>query len=126
MATNYLIQKSLGTVTSENFDPFKPVETARWSDWSYATDGGDAWTVNQDGVATAALTVTASTKPDGTYTDLATTGGNGVNCLVGYTVASNVASSLVIVQGGAGYDASDVLSVTGDTVTLTVSTLTNP
>ena len=122
MSVNYLIQKTLGTVVSDTWQPFKPVEAARWLDWDYA---GSAWVGDNDGVATGTITETASTKDDGTYT-VNTTGGNGFNCQITYTVASNVASSLVIAQAGGGYAVSDVLTAEGDTVEVTVNTLTDP
>ena len=75
-------------------------------------------------VATASLTTTVSTKGDGTETGVATTGGLGSGATVTYTVASNVASGLTIVDGGGGYVVGDVLTVVGDTgVTLTVATI---
>ena len=75
-------------------------------------------------IATATLTTTVSTKGDGTETAVATTGGFGSGATVTYTVASNVASGLTIVDGGSGYLVGDVLTVAGDTgVTFTVATI---
>ena len=74
-------------------------------------------------IATGTLVSTASTKGDGTETASATTGGFGSGATVTYTVASNVASGLTIVDGGSGYMVGDTLTVVGDTVTFTVATL---
>ena len=76
------------------------------------------------GVATGTLTGTTSTKGDSTQTAKATTGGSGSSATVTYTVASNVASGLVIAAGGSGYLAGEVLTVVGDTgVTVTIATV---
>ena len=75
-------------------------------------------------IATGTLVGTTSTKGDGTETGIATTGGAGSGATVTYTVASNVASGLTIVDGGAGYMVGDTVTVVGDTgVTFTVATL---
>ena len=75
-------------------------------------------------VATGTLVGTVSSKGDGTETGIATTGGYGSGATVTYTVASNVASGLTIVDGGDGYMVGDSLTVVGDTgVTFTVATL---
>jgi len=75
-------------------------------------------------IATISTTGTTSTKADGTQTDVATTGGSGYGATVSYSVATNVASGLVIVADGDGYLVGDTLSVVGDPgVTFTVSTL---
>lgn len=75
-------------------------------------------------VATGTLVGTTSTKGDGTETGIATTGGYGSGATVTYTVATNVASGLTIVDGGSGYMVGDTLTVVGDTgVTFTVATL---
>ena len=76
------------------------------------------------GVATGTLSGTTSTKGDGTESAKATTGGSGTGATVTYTVASNVASGLVIAAGGSGYLAGEVLTVTGDTgVKVTIATV---
>ena len=77
------------------------------------------------GVATGTLTGTTSTKGDSTQTAKATTSnGSGTGATVTYTVASNVASGLVIAAGGSGYLAGEVLTVSGDgAVKVTVSTV---
>ena len=76
------------------------------------------------GVATGTLSGTTSTKDDGTETASATTGGSGSGATVTYTVASNVASSLVIAAGGSGYLAGEVLQVLGDgAVKVTIATV---
>ena len=74
-------------------------------------------------IATGTLVNTASTKGDGTETAVATTGGFGSGATVTYTVASNTASGLTIVDGGSGYLVGDTLTVAGDTVTFTVATI---
>ena len=57
---------------------------------------------------------------------MATTGWFGSGATVTYTVASNVASGLTIVDGGTGYMVGDTITVAGDTgVTFTVATLVN-
>ena len=77
------------------------------------------------GVATGSLSATVSTQGDGTETAKATTSsGYGSGATVTYTVASNVASGLVIAAGGSGYLANEVLTVVGDTgVKVTVNTV---
>ena len=77
------------------------------------------------GVATGTLSGTTSTKGDGTESAKATTSsGSGIGATVTYTVASNVASGLVIAAGGSGYLAGEVLTVTGDTgVKVTIATV---
>ena len=75
-------------------------------------------------IATISTTGTTSTKADGAQTDVATTGGYGSGATVSYTVASNVASGVVIVSDGSGYMVGDSLSVVGDPgVTFTVASL---
>ena len=75
-------------------------------------------------IATITTTGTTSTKGDGTETDVATEGGSGSGATVSYTVASNVASGLVVVSDGSGYMVGDTLKVVGDPgVTFTVATL---
>ena len=51
---------------------------------------------------------TVSAKGDGTETGVATTGGGGSGATVTYTVASNVASGLTVVDGGSDYLVGDV------------------
>lgn len=77
--------------------------------------------------ATVTLTTTASTKGDGEQTAVATAvgfGDSGSGLTVTYTVASNVASALTIVDGGSGYTANTTgVSVVGDTVKFTIATV---
>ena len=75
-------------------------------------------------IATITTTGTTSVQADGAQTDVATTGGSGSGATVSYTVATNVASGVVIVEDGSGYMVGDSLSVVGDPgVTFTVATL---
>ena len=75
-------------------------------------------------LATGTLVGTTSTKGDGTETAVATTGGGGSGATVTYTVASNVASGLTVVDGGDGYVVGETVTVVGDTgVTFTVATI---
>ena len=75
-------------------------------------------------IATITTTGTVSVQADGTQADVATEGGSGSGATVSYTVASNVASGVLIVEDGDGYMVGDSLSVVGDPgVTFTVATL---
>ena len=123
------IDPAIGLTASITQDPFSPVEagrTAAKSKYTTTASSGDPLIPElvYGGVATGTLTGTTSTKGDGTQTASATTGGSGSGATVTYTVASNVASSLVIAAGGSGYLAGEVLTVTGDTgVTVTIATV---
>ena len=76
-------------------------------------------------IATVTLVGTTSTKGDGTETDVATTSdGIGTGATVSYTVASNVASGLIVVNDGTNYAVGDTITVAGDTgVTATVASI---
>jgi len=75
-------------------------------------------------LATGTLVGTVSTKADGTETAVATIGGGGSGATVTYTVASNVASGLTVVDGGSGYIVGETVTVAGDLgVTFTVATI---
>ena len=73
-------------------------------------------------IATATLTNTVSGLADGTYT-VNVTGGSGYDAQITYTVGTNIAGSLLIADAGRGYMVGDVLTAEGDTVTVTVATL---
>jgi len=114
-----------GSVTQNPLTPVEYGETAAKSKYTTVTSSDPLVPeLAYGGVATGTLTGTTSTKGDGTETASATTGGSGNGATVTYTVASNVASSLVIAVGGSGYLAGEVLTVTGDTgVTVTIATV---
>ena len=118
---------ALAKSTTQN--PMTPVEYGRTAAKSkYTTVTSSDPLVPElvfGGVATGTLTGTTSSKGDGTETAKATTSsGSGKGATVTYTVASNVASGLVIAAGGSGYLAGEVLTVTGDTgVKVTIATV---
>lgn len=100
-----------------------------------ATANGDPIAPNGDGGTEAAEgvlttgglgTITGgSSGTDGTYTDVALTGGSGSGAIATITVASNVVSNVEITSGGEGYAASDTLSAEstdiGDTTGFSVA-----
>ena len=117
-----------GLAKSTSQNPMTPVEygrTAAKSKYTMVTDSGPLVPeLVYGGVATGTLTGTTSSKGDGTQTASATTGGSGSGATVTYTVASNVASNLVIAAGGSGYLAGEVLQVSGDgAVKVTIDTV---
>ena len=74
-------------------------------------------------VASVSLSNNASTAGDGSEGPTGTTGGNGAGLTVTYDVATNIASNLTISNAGSGYQVGDTFTVTGDTVTGTVDTI---
>ena len=123
------ITSPTGLAKSTSQNPMTPVEYGRTAAKSkYTTVTSSDPLVPElvyGGVATGTLTGTTSSKGDGTETAKATTSsGSGTGATVTYTVASNVASGLVIAAGGSGYLAGEVLTVTGDTgVKVTIATV---
>jgi len=75
----------------------------------------------------AVITTAGAGLTDGTYTDLAVTGGTGAGMTATVIVASNVVTSVTITNGGFGYVTGDVVTVavpgagTDPTFTLTVA-----
>ena len=73
-------------------------------------------------IASATITNSVSGLSDGTYT-VGVSGGTGQGAQITYTVGTNIAGSLLIANAGYGYQVGDVLTADGDTVTVTVATL---
>ena len=121
-----------GFVASVTQNPPTNVEAGRTQASSaYTTVDNSGAPIPDLGVTGTAATISAvdtvSTKADGTYTAAATvvtpTGGTGAT--ITYTVASNVASSLTLVDGGTGYEVLDTLAIADDLgVTASVATIT--
>ena len=118
-----------GLAGSDTQNPFSPVEAGKNSAKSaYTTVTSSDPLVPElelGPIATVTLVGTTSTKADGTETDVATTSdGLGSGATVSYTVASNVASGLVVVNDGTNYEVGDTITVVGDTgVTATVASI---
>lgn len=123
------VTNKTGKAGSVSQNPAPPVEAGNNSAKSaYTTVSSTAPLVPMPtfgSIATASLTTSVSTKPDGTQTAVATTVvGSGTGATVTYTVASSSASNLSIVSAGTNYVVGDVLTVVGDTsVTVTVNSV---
>ena len=120
------ITNPTGLAGSVNQNPLTPVEAGKNSAKSaYTTVTSSDPLVPElvvGPIATANLTNTVSGLADNTYTVNAL-GGSGSGAQITYTVGTNVASSLLIADAGDGYMVGDVLTAEGDTVTVTVATL---
>ena len=87
--------------------------------WEYQSLGG---------VNATSITNAGSAYTNGTYNNVALTGGNGTGAYANITVAGNVVTSVVIVDHGVNYSVGDVLTATipaGSGFQLTVDTLMN-
>lgn len=89
---------------------------------------GDSLTAALPGtsIATGTISAAGSAYTNGTYSTQPLTGGTGTGATANITVSGNAVTSVVIVNPGVGYAASDVLSAAipgGSAFTYTVSTI---
>ena len=72
------------------------------------------WTITGGAQNIAGGASGATTEPEGDYTNVATSGGNGSGCTVNFSVAADgTISNLAIASPGSGYDAGDTLTIVG-------------
>ena len=72
------------------------------------------WTITGGAQNIAGGASGATTEPEGDYTNVATSGGNGSGCTVNFSVAADgTISNLAIASPGSGYDAGDTLTISG-------------
>jgi hypothetical protein len=79
---------------------------------------------SSNGIATTSAITGGSDYTNGTYTDVALTGGTGTGARATITVSSNAVSAVAITSAGSGYAVSDTISANAVTIGNGINTLT--